>query len=163
MLRRARRPEPNGLTHNTRRYLIGTRRSGAARNSRTQADDHHLPRDAGRRGGTCCAAPDRLHYDLDIWKNFHRREGAAEGRERRLFVFRSVEEVRPDLLAQWSAFPVEYITLINHYTQTPQHMVTERLTRSCGRRQSSSLLSGAGTQRRSNPRHEIAAALRSSQ
>jgi alkanesulfonate monooxygenase SsuD/methylene tetrahydromethanopterin reductase-like flavin-dependent oxidoreductase (luciferase family) len=76
------------------------------------------------------------NYDLDIWKNFY----AAMGRRKienddyfgslvssGLFVFGSVEEVRAELLAQWRVFPAEYITLINHYAQTPKDVVIETL------------------------------------
>ena len=75
-------------------------------------------------------------YDLDIWKNFY----AAMGRRKvenddyfgslvnsGLFVFGSVEEVRRELLEQWRVFPAEYITLINHYAQTPKEVVIETL------------------------------------
>ena len=76
------------------------------------------------------------NYDLDIWKNFY----AAMGRRKienddyfgslvssGLFVFGSVEEVRRELLEQWRVFPAEYITLINHYAQTPKEVVIETL------------------------------------
>jgi alkanesulfonate monooxygenase SsuD/methylene tetrahydromethanopterin reductase-like flavin-dependent oxidoreductase (luciferase family) len=77
-------------------------------------------------------------YDLDIWKNFY----AAMGRRKvenddyfgslvnsGLFVFGTVEEVRRELMAQWEVFPAEYITLINHYAQTPKEVVIETLDR----------------------------------
>ncbi len=77
-------------------------------------------------------------YDLDIWKNFY----AAMGRRKLesdeylgslvncgLFVFGTVEEVRRELVAQWQVFPAEYITLINHYAQTPKDVVIETLER----------------------------------
>jgi alkanesulfonate monooxygenase SsuD/methylene tetrahydromethanopterin reductase-like flavin-dependent oxidoreductase (luciferase family) len=76
------------------------------------------------------------NYDLDIWKNFY----AAMGRRKvenddyfgslvgsGLFVFGSVDEVRRELLEQWRVFPAEYITLINHYAQTPKEVVIETL------------------------------------
>ena len=75
-------------------------------------------------------------YDLDIWKNFY----AAMGRRKvendeylgslinsGLFVFGTVDEVRAELLRQWRVFPAEYITLINHYAQTPAEIVIETL------------------------------------
>jgi len=77
-------------------------------------------------------------YDLDIWKNFY----SAMGRRTvesddylgslvscGLFVFGTVEEVRRELVAQWQVFPAEYITLINHYAQTPKEVVIETLDR----------------------------------
>jgi alkanesulfonate monooxygenase SsuD/methylene tetrahydromethanopterin reductase-like flavin-dependent oxidoreductase (luciferase family) len=84
-------------------------------------------------------ALDRIRkYDLDIWKNFY----AAMGRRTvenddyfgslvnsGLFVFGTVEEVRRELLEQWRVFPAEYITLINHYAQTPKEVVIETLDR----------------------------------
>jgi alkanesulfonate monooxygenase SsuD/methylene tetrahydromethanopterin reductase-like flavin-dependent oxidoreductase (luciferase family) len=75
-------------------------------------------------------------YDLDIWKNFY----AAMGRRKvenddylnslvnsGLFLFGTVEEVRAELVKQWQVFPAEYITLINHYAQTPADVVIETL------------------------------------
>ncbi len=75
-------------------------------------------------------------YDLDIWKNFY----SAMGRRKvenddylgslvnsGLFLFGTPEEVRRELLAQWDVFPAEYITLINHYAQTPKEIVIETL------------------------------------
>jgi len=75
-------------------------------------------------------------YDLDIWKNFY----AAMGRRKvenndyldslvnsGLFLFGTVEEVRAQLVEQWRAFPAEYITLINHYAQTPASVAIETL------------------------------------
>jgi alkanesulfonate monooxygenase SsuD/methylene tetrahydromethanopterin reductase-like flavin-dependent oxidoreductase (luciferase family) len=75
-------------------------------------------------------------YDLDIWKNFY----AAMGRRKvenddylgslvnsGLFLFGTVEEVRNELINQWKVFPAEYITLINHYAQTPKEVVIEQL------------------------------------
>lgn len=75
-------------------------------------------------------------YDLDIWKNFY----SAMGRRKvenddylgslinsGLFLFGTVEEVRAELLNQWRVFPAEYITLINHYAQTPADVVIETL------------------------------------
>jgi hypothetical protein len=44
-----------------------------------------------------------------------------------LFVFGSVDEVRRELLEQWRVFPAEYITLTNHYAQTPKEVVNETL------------------------------------
>ena len=77
-------------------------------------------------------------YDLDIWKNFY----SAMGRRKvesddylgslvncGLFIFGTVEEVRRELVAQWQVFPAEYITLINHYAQTPKDVVIETLDR----------------------------------
>ena len=76
------------------------------------------------------------NYDLDIWKNFY----AAMGRRKvenddylgslvnsGLFLFGTVEDVRAQLVEQWRAFPAEYITLINHYAQTPAAVVIETL------------------------------------
>ncbi len=82
-------------------------------------------------------ALDRIRkYDLDIWKNFY----AAMGRRTvenddyfgslvnsGLFVFGTVDEVRRQLIEQWRVFPAEYITLINHYAQTPKEVVIETL------------------------------------
>ncbi len=75
-------------------------------------------------------------YDLDIWKNFY----SAMGRRKvenddylgslvnsGLFLFGTPDEVRRELLAQWEVFPAEYITLINHYAQTPKEIVIETL------------------------------------
>ncbi|MGE0417171.1 MAG: LLM class flavin-dependent oxidoreductase [Acetobacteraceae bacterium] len=75
-------------------------------------------------------------YDLDIWKNFY----AAMGRRKvenddylnslvnsGLFLFGTVDEVRAELVKQWQVFPAEYITLINHYAQTPAGIVIETL------------------------------------
>src|SRR6185312_3674961 len=75
-------------------------------------------------------------YDLDIWKNFY----SAMGRRKvenddylgslvnsGLFLFGTVEEVRAELVKQWQVFPAEYITLINHYAQTPAGVVIETL------------------------------------
>ena len=75
-------------------------------------------------------------YDLDIWKNFY----SAMGRRTvenddylgslvnsGLFVFGTVDEVRAELVNQWREFPAEYITLINHYAQTPAEVVIETL------------------------------------
>ena len=75
-------------------------------------------------------------YDLDIWKNFY----AAMGRRKvdnddylgslvnsGLFLFGTVDEIRAELLKQWAVFPAEYITLINHYAQTPADVVIEQL------------------------------------
>jgi len=44
-----------------------------------------------------------------------------------LFLFGTVDEVRAELMKQWSVFPAEYITLINHYAQTPSDVVIEQL------------------------------------
>jgi len=76
------------------------------------------------------------NYDLDIWKNFY----AAMGRRKvenddylgllinsGLFLFGTVDEVRAELVNQWKVFPAEYITLINHYAQTPAGVVIETL------------------------------------
>ena len=41
--------------------------------------------------------------------------------------FGTVDEVREELLKQWRVFPAEYITLINHYAQTPAEVVVETL------------------------------------
>ena len=82
-------------------------------------------------------ALDRIRaYDMDIWKNFY----AAMGRRKvenddyfgslvnsGLFVFGTVESVRRQLIEQWRIFPAEYITLINHYAQTPKEVVIETL------------------------------------
>lgn len=82
-------------------------------------------------------ALDRIRsYDLDIWKNFY----AAMGRRKvenddyfgslvnsGLFVFGTVESVRKQMIEQWKVFPAEYITLINHYAQTPKEVVIETL------------------------------------
>jgi alkanesulfonate monooxygenase SsuD/methylene tetrahydromethanopterin reductase-like flavin-dependent oxidoreductase (luciferase family) len=75
-------------------------------------------------------------YDLDIWKNFY----AAMGRRKvenddylgslvnsGLFLYGTVDEVRQALIEQWRVFPAEYITLINHYAQTPSAVVIETL------------------------------------
>ena len=74
--------------------------------------------------------------DLDIWKNFY----AAMGRRKvdnddylgsligsGLFLFGTVDEIRAELIEQWTVFPAEYITLINHYAQTPADVVIEQL------------------------------------
>ena len=84
-------------------------------------------------------ALDRIRkYDLDIWKNFYAAMGrrAVENDDyfgslvnSGLFVFGTVEEVRRELIAQWEVFPAEYITLINHYAQTPKEVVIETLDR----------------------------------
>ena len=39
----------------------------------------------------------------------------------------TVDEVRAELVKQWQVFPAEYITLINHYAQTPAGVVIETL------------------------------------
>ena len=44
-----------------------------------------------------------------------------------LFLFGTVDEVRQALIEQWKVFPAEYITLINHYAQTPAEVVIETL------------------------------------
>ena len=36
-------------------------------------------------------------------------------------------ELRRQLIEQWKVFPAEYITLINHYAQTPKEVVIETL------------------------------------
>ena len=35
--------------------------------------------------------------------------------------------MRRELVEQWQVFPAEYITLINHYAQTPKEVVIETL------------------------------------
>lgn len=75
-------------------------------------------------------------YDLDIWKNFY----SAMGRRKvenddylgslinsGLFLYGTVDDIRNELIKQWSVFPAEYITLINHYAQTPADVVIEQL------------------------------------
>lgn len=78
------------------------------------------------------------NYDLDIWKNFYASMGrrAVENDDyfgslvnSGLFVFGTVDEVRRELVEQWKVFPAEYITLINHYAQTPKEVVIETLDR----------------------------------
>ena len=75
-------------------------------------------------------------YDLDIWKNFY----SAMGRRKvdsddylgslinsGLFLYGTVDDIRNELIKQWKVFPAEYITLINHYAQTPADVVIEQL------------------------------------
>lgn len=75
-------------------------------------------------------------YDLDIWKNFYSAMGRRKVENNDyigslvnsgLFLFGTVDEVRAELMKQWSVFPAEYITLINHYAQTPADVVIEQL------------------------------------